>query len=59
SGGSSLFEGLSAKLASLLGMEVTTWDPFRKIIIPTGIDTQRLKDISAQLAVAVGLALRQ
>lgn len=58
SGGSVLFAGLKDMLANLLGIEVEYWDPFRKISIPDSIDSGKLKALQAQLAVAVGLALR-
>ncbi len=59
SGGGGLFPGLKDMLAGLLGIEVECWDPFKKIIIPESIASDKLKALSPQLAVAVGLALRQ
>ena len=59
SGGGSLFAGLKDMLVNLLGMEVEYWDPLKKISIPESIDSQKVKALSAQLAVAVGLALRE
>jgi type IV pilus assembly protein PilM len=59
SGGGSNFRGLKDILANLLGIEVEYWDPLRKIGIPAGLDAGRIKALSNQLAVAVGLALRQ
>ncbi len=58
SGGSAKFEGLKEMLARLLSIEVESWDPFKKIKIPENIDAKKLKDLSGELGVAVGLALR-
>lgn len=59
SGGGGQMAGLKDALANLLGFEVEYWDPFRKIKIPENIDTEEIKALSGQLAVAVGLALRK
>jgi len=58
SGGGSLFTGLKDILANLLGIEVQYWNPLKQITLTEGIDSEKLKALSAQLAVAVGLALR-
>jgi type IV pilus assembly protein PilM len=58
SGGGSMFKGLNDMLANLLGTEVGYWDPLRKINLASDIDSDRIKALSSQLAVAVGLALR-
>lgn len=57
-GGSSLLPGLKDMLANILDIEVDYWDPFAKINIPANIDSQKLKSLSARMAVAAGLALR-
>ena len=59
SGGGSLFPGLKDKLKSLLNIEVDHWDPLKNIKMSPGMDAEKLKPLCAQLAVAVGLALRQ
>jgi len=59
SGGGSFFPGLKDMLAGLLGIEVEYWDPLKKIIIPESLASEKLKTLSPQLTVAVGLALRQ
>ncbi len=59
SGGGSLFSGVKETLASHIGIEVVNWDPFKKITLAEGIDKDKLKASTGQLAVAVGLALRQ
>lgn len=58
SGGSAKFEGLKEMLARLLSIEVEYWDPFKKIKISEDIDAEKLKNVSSELSVAVGLALR-
>jgi len=59
SGGSSYFSGLKDMLSAAVGIAVEDWDPFKKISLAGGIDAASLKSVSNQLAVAVGLALRQ
>lgn len=59
SGGSSKFFGLKDILTSLLDIEVEYWDLLKKINISNTIDHQKLKLLSSQLAVAIGLALRK
>lgn len=59
SGGGSKFTGLKAILANLLSIEVEYWDSLRQISIADNIDSKEAKELSAQLAVAVGLALRR
>ncbi len=58
SGGSSLLPGLKERLVSLLGIEIDYWDPLKKITLAATVDAQAAKASSAQLAVALGLALR-
>jgi len=58
SGGASLYEGFKDMLGGFLGLSVENWDPFRKIAIAPGLDTDRVRSVGGQLAVAVGLALR-
>ena len=57
SGGSGLYPGLKDMMGNLLGIEVEYWDPFRNIGISADIEMEKLKGLSAQLAVAAGLAL--
>lgn len=57
SGGGSLLPGLKDTLANLLGIEAQYWDPLEKIEIADSQVRERVKAISSQLAVAVGLAL--
>jgi type IV pilus assembly protein PilM len=59
SGGASQYPGLKEMLAAMVGIEVENWDSLRKITLAEGVDPARINTISNQLAVAVGLALRQ
>lgn len=59
SGGGSKLPAIKDMLAKLLGIEVEYWDPLRQIDVSNGIDRQNINVLSSQLAVAVGLALRQ
>jgi len=58
SGGGSLFTGLKDMLTNLLGIQVEMWDPLTQISLSGDIDSQKIKSVSGQLAVALGLALR-
>jgi type IV pilus assembly protein PilM len=58
SGAGSLFAGLKDMLTSLLGSEIEYWDPLKNISLSPALDPEKLKAVSPQLAVAVGLALR-
>ena len=58
SGGSARLNGLKEMLEHFLSIEVERWDPFKKIKIGSDIDPDKLKESSGELAVAVGLALR-
>lgn len=59
SGGSSKFPGFNAMLSNLLGVEVEYWDPLKQVSIGDTVDSERMKPQAAQLAVAIGLALRR
>ncbi|KPK96929.1 MAG: hypothetical protein AMJ95_11680 [Omnitrophica WOR_2 bacterium SM23_72] len=59
SGGGSQFIGLKDKLSDLLGIEVQYWDPLKHITISPDMDSQKASSLSTQMAVAVGLALRE
>ncbi|MCX5706233.1 MAG: type IV pilus assembly protein PilM [Candidatus Omnitrophica bacterium] len=58
SGGGALFNGLKETLAHFVGIEVEYWDPLKQIGITELIDRDKLKVASAQLTIAIGLALR-
>ncbi|RJP29038.1 MAG: type IV pilus assembly protein PilM [Candidatus Omnitrophota bacterium] len=57
-GGSSMFAGLRESLTNLMGIQVEHWDVLRNITIADTVDSDKLKQYSGQLAVAIGLALR-
>ncbi|MCX5703291.1 MAG: type IV pilus assembly protein PilM, partial [Candidatus Omnitrophica bacterium] len=58
SGGGSKIVGLKDMLGNLLGIEVEYWDPLKKIILSNEVDSQKIKTLFSQFAVAIGLALR-
>lgn len=58
SGGGSLYAGLKDMLIALLGLPVENWNPLKKISLAENLDGAKIKAISGQLAVAIGLALR-
>lgn len=57
SGGGSKVFGLGELLASSLGLEVESWDPFKQIKINDKLDLTELNKFSGQFNVALGLAL--
>ncbi|MCX5701947.1 MAG: pilus assembly protein PilM, partial [Candidatus Omnitrophica bacterium] len=59
SGGGSLVPGIKEKLANLLGIELEYWEPLEAISISDSVDFKKIKALSGQFAVAVGLALRK
>ncbi|MFH0791061.1 MAG: type IV pilus assembly protein PilM [Candidatus Omnitrophota bacterium] len=59
SGGTSLLPGLKDSLSTLLGIQVEYWDPLKQIKFSDDIDSVKVKQLSGQLAVAIGLALRR
>ncbi|MGA2775873.1 MAG: type IV pilus assembly protein PilM [Candidatus Omnitrophota bacterium] len=58
SGGAAQFGALREMLSNILGMDIEVWDPLKKINISPRLDLERLKGISGQLTVALGLGLR-
>jgi type IV pilus assembly protein PilM len=58
SGGGSLYAGLKDILTNQMGLEVESWDPLKKITLAGNLDFAKVKTLSGQLAVAIGLALR-
>ncbi|MDH4193388.1 MAG: pilus assembly protein PilM [Nitrospirota bacterium] len=59
SGGYSVVEGLSAKLADSLKMPVSLVDPFKKIVVPAAMQQDcRFQKAAPLFGVAVGVALR-
>jgi len=59
SGGGSNFTGLKDMLANLLGIEVEYWEPLKQINVANTIDFEKLKSSFNQLAICLGLALRE
>lgn len=59
SGGGSKLYGFKDMLANFLGIAADYWDPFKEITLSAKADSAKVKESSPELAVAVGLALRQ
>jgi type IV pilus assembly protein PilM len=59
SGGASLYLGINELFGTYLGLDVTSWDPLRKLKVASTVDQEKLKTVSGQLAVAIGLGLRK
>ena len=59
SGGGSLYAGINEMFSNLLGLPVENWDPLKKILIADTVNASKVRSLSGQLAVAIGLALRQ
>lgn len=57
SGGGSKISGLGEMLASFLGIEVESWDPFKQVKIDDKLDALKLNKFSGQFNIALGLAL--
>lgn len=59
SGASALINGFVDRLSELLGIQVTAFNPFKKIAISPKLDKSYLEQIAPICAIAVGLALRR
>jgi len=59
SGGGSLYAGINEMFSNLLGLPVENWDPLKNILIADTVNASKVRSLSGQLAVAIGLALRQ
>jgi len=59
SGGGSLLSSLPKKLSGLLGIQADYWNPVSRIKLSSRMQSGISKQLSGQLAVAVGLALRR
>lgn len=58
-GESNLYGTTKDKLGEFLALKVISWDPLKKIIIADNLDITKINPISGELAVSVGLALRE
>ncbi|MDI6605879.1 MAG: type IV pilus assembly protein PilM [Candidatus Omnitrophota bacterium] len=59
SGGGSKLYGFKDMLTNFLGITAEYWDPFKEIALSPTVDSAKVKESSPEMAVAVGLALRQ
>lgn len=57
SGGGGSLAGFKEMLVNCLGIEVEYWDPFKLVKINDKLDSVKLKNLSGQFNVALGLAL--
>ena len=58
SGAGAKFPELKGIFLNLLGVEADYWGPFKNISLANTVDAEKVKELSGQLVVAVGLALR-
>ena len=59
SGGGALSPGLVDELATKTGLPCVLLDPFRNVDTSAGFDADFLSEVSSQMAVSVGLAIRR
>lgn len=58
SGGASIGPTVREMITNVLGLEVDTWDPLKKIVVSERLKEKKVQEAAHELAVAVGLALR-
>lgn len=58
-GGGSLFPEIKENLNHHLGIEIDIWDPLINFALAETLDNAKIKADSSQLAVAIGLAMRE
>ena len=58
SGGGAKLDQLPARLSRILEMPVFLQDPFASVELPSSFDQQSVRQLSSQMSVAIGLALR-
>lgn len=59
SGGGSKEQGIAERLTQAFGIETLIWDPTKNLTISAKVNNQALKEVSSQMAVCIGLALRR
>lgn len=59
SGGGSKEKGIAERLSQAFGIETLIWDPTKNLTVSPKVNNEALKEVSSQLAVCVGLALRR
>ncbi len=59
SGGGAKDTAVNERLKQAFGLEMIVWDPTAKLVISPKVDSKALKEISGQMAVCIGLAIRQ
>ncbi len=58
-GEKNLYGTTKEKLGEFLALKVINWDPLKKVIIADNLDINKITPIAGELAVPVGLALRE
>ncbi|UKL13082.1 type IV pilus assembly protein PilM [Dissulfurimicrobium hydrothermale] len=58
SGGASLMKGLPDKISQITGLETLVFNPFQGVVFDKSIDIDYAYSIAPQMAIALGLALR-
>jgi len=59
SGGGAKDTAVNERLKQAFGLEMVVWDPTAKLVISPKVDSKALKEVSGQMAVCIGLAIRQ
>lgn len=58
SGGGSILSNLKDNLSPVLGIDIDYWDPTQRLSVLADSSIEKIKSYSAQIAVALGLAMR-
>jgi len=59
SGGGARDAAVTERLKQAFGLDIVVWDPTAKLVISPKADAKALKEVSGQMAVCVGLAIRR
>jgi type IV pilus assembly protein PilM len=59
SGGGSREQGIAERLSQAFGIGALVWDPTKNLTVSPKVNNQALKEVSSQMAVCIGLALRR
>ncbi len=59
SGGGSKEKGVAERLTQAFGIQALIWDPTKNLTVSPKVNSEKLKEVSSQMAVCIGLALRQ
>ncbi|MFA5147521.1 MAG: pilus assembly protein PilM [Candidatus Omnitrophota bacterium] len=59
SGGGAREPSIIERLKQAFGLDIIVWDPVSNLVLSPKVDAQALKEVSGQMAVCVGLAIRR